>query len=436
MAALLALTCAAPTAAQAAEPDPHFFVRSRAVVDAYQLRRLDGGVMQSRAVLQRLDIAAIGDGVLAVVGGSFRFDEGLRSRPSSPEARERQLQPVLHRAFVRWSAGSFTTVHFGRHDVLDSPLGLARIDGLSTVAAFDHAQFTMRAGLRPDDGFLRFDDASYLPDSERDERVDFADHTALIEGTARVTDRLGEARIGVRHETSLDREYIDGTRLGLGFRAGPTDASYASGRLRMHAQTGTLERYDGSAKLLAGRATLRLSARGSVAIFPLDSVFSVFPQTRYDEQLFRATLGETTRVGAAAVARSSGPADGPRAERLRTGGGELTLSHRHPSGSLWRASLRYAGGQRGSEFRARGSVALSPQRGPGWDAGYVVSHQERDVTGLERQRTAAFARVRAGWQIDEWARLTLSTDTGWSERNGASVRVFASADVSLQGHRR
>ena len=434
-AALLIVTSFPPRDAGAAEPDPRFFVRSRTVVDAYQLRRLDGGVAQTRAVAQRLDIAATADGVLAVFGGSFLFDEGLRSRPASAEARERQLQPVLHRASIRWTAGPNTTIEAGRHDIISSPVGLARIDGVSGRARFDVAEFGLHVGLRPDDGILRIDDAAYLPDTDRADRKAFGDHTALMEGSLRVADRIGEARLAVRREAAIDGEFEDGTRLGIGLRAGTMENTYAATRLRMHAESGSLERYDATAITRRSALSVQLTARGAEAVFPLDSIFSVFPQTRYDEQALRLSFGDDVVVETSALARSSGVTGAPKSERLRTAGGALSVSDRHPSGTFWRASARFAQGARGSELRARGTVATTPARGPGWTATYVLSRRIQRVTGLERHRLAAFARVGATWRIDDWAELSIATDTGWSQRDRASVRVFGTADISLQGGR-
>ena len=414
----------------AAEPGARFFVRSRTVVDAYQLRRLDGHVTQTRAVGHRVDLAATGDGVLAVFGGSFGFDEGRPSRPGAPESRELQLQPTLHRASVRWFVGSHATVEAGRHDLVGSTLGLARLDGFSARASFDAARFQLHVGVRPDDAIIRFDDASYLPDTEREARDRFGDHTGLVEASAEVYDRVGAARIGVRHEVSIDGDYRDGTRIGLGLRAGPSDRTHASAGLRMRGQLGDLERYDLVGTARHRRATVALIARRSAAVFPVDSIYSVFPISHYEEQLIRLSVGEDLRVNVAAVARASG-AEQP--DRLRSGGGSLGLSHRHPLGTEWDVHATIVGGERGSEVRTVAAIAARPQRGPRWRASHVLSLRSVRHTGLERTRLATFARLGTHWRIDDWSDMSISTDTGWDDRNRASFRVFATADIALPG---
>ena len=79
------------------------------------------------------------------------------------------------------------------------------------------------------------------------------------------------------------------------------------------------------------------------------------------------------------------------------------------------------------------SIAAEPSRGPRWRASHVFSGRTVRHTGLERIRVGTFARLDAHWRIDDWSDLAITTDTGWDDRNRASFRLFATADISLPG---
>lgn len=427
------LVPAAGEAYESAEPDPHFYVRSQTFVDAYQLRRLDGGVTATRRAVQRVDLVGAGEGVIAVFGASYGFDEGLRSTPRQDEVLERQLQPVLHRASVRWNQGRALQLTFGRHDLVRSGLGLARIDGISANLNAGAFHFHVAAGIRPDDALVRFDDASYQPNTSRDVRNEFGDHTSLVQAHVRYSVREGALSLGVRRERSIDGDYREGTRFSLGARAGESNAASLAGRLQVLAETGALERYDLSGRWANDRIALQAVARGNAAIFPVESIFSVFPISSYDQQALRLTHSRNLEASTELFTRSSGAVGGARADRLRTGGAALSLSDRHPSGSFWRATARYGHGARRTEFRAVGLWTLAPRRGPRWQTTCSFSRRTSEFTGLETERIATFARLGAHWPVDDWATLSISADSGWDTRNRASVRVFASADVSLPG---
>jgi hypothetical protein len=370
---------------------------------------------------------------MAYFGASYGFDEGLPSTPREDEVLERQLQPVLHRASVRWSVADALELNVGRHDLVRSTFGLARLDGLSAVMRQGAFEVMLSGGLRPDDALVRFDDASYQPDTNPEVRRNFGDHTSVLEAGVRYTEPEGALSLGVRRERTVDGDYQEGTRLSLGARAGETSRAHVSGRLHVLAATGNLERYDVTGVWRRERLSLQATARAAAAVFPVESVFSVFPQSHYNRQSLRMTYVRNLEVSTEVFARSSGVEGGPSADRLRTAGGSLSVSDRHPSGSFWRATARYGHGARGTELRAIGLWTIAPRRGPRWQTTYSFSRRTLEFTGLEDQRFAAFARLGAHWDVDDWATLTLSTDSGWDTRNRSSVRVFASADVSLPG---
>ncbi len=430
-----------------AEPATRVFMRDRLVLDAYDYRRIDGRVFRRRSAQQQLDLYVLGDRVRSQFSGSFAFDEGLPSEPGRAVVAERQLEPELHSAWVRWDVAPALYVTVGRHD-LTSGIGFARIDGASAKLEVERWSLRVASGLRPDDGIVRIDGAAYAPDSEPEARKDFGDHTLLTEAEVALDDATGGLSFGVRHQTALDGEFHDGFSVALAGRAGRADAMNLTGRLRVHPDTGTVERADAVGVLPVGDAwRLTASFRHATPRFPVDSLFSVFPISTYGETSLSARFApHTTSLSVQAYHRTT-RAIGTTGETDHNVGGRIDVRTqdrtRHLHGDL---GIGAGGGDAGDVLRLSAGVRYVPDRGPQWQLSQVVGTQKRrsdrqgassaqaDTSWFDR-RTGVFTSAAMRANAGAWAQLTVDMTFGWDTRNRGSLRTMALADIALPGRR-
>lgn len=437
-----------------ARPAPSLFVRNQIWLDAYDYRRIDGSLVNRRRVEQRLDVFTRHLGIESQLGLSFAFDEGLASRPSHALLRQRQLEPTLHAAWVRWDLGAVGDATAGRHDLI-GPLGFVRLDGLTIALRLDRWTVSASAGLRPDDALLRVDSDAYLPDTDREVRNTFEDHTVLTQAHVAFDDTDGGLGIGVRNETTVDGTYRDGVTVGLNGRVGALTGPHAVGHVRAHPATQHVERADVRATAPV-RDNLRLSlqVRRAAPRFPADNLFSVFPITRYGEESLGGAIDHgRSRWTASVFHRRSGSADGD--DGVHTGGGRLGWRGWDPTRTWtgeWSGSA--AAGPRGDTFRAAAGVRHTTRRGPDWQLRQVIGTQRvvpARLRGSDRdpsvfadalydrswfaRRTGAFTTATMHATAGGWADLRVDATFGWDTRSLGSLRVMAMADINLPGAR-
>jgi hypothetical protein len=433
---ILTLTASAPASALPPDPrpEPRFHVRDRLIIDAWAMTSAAGGHLERRSVRNALDLAWTNGPVIGVFSASTAFDASLPGRPSHALVRERQLQPELMRAWVRWTTPTGATLQAGRHDLL-SAAGFARIDGATARLSAGRLTVAASAGIRPDDRVGRIDGWAYLPDTERDERADFADRSAIIEGSIGATDDVVAVNATVRHERALDGGTVDGTTLGVGSRFGDVDGVRLDSRARVHAPTLTPERIDLTLRVpVTDTVSLLLSERRAEPRFPAGNLFSVFPTTIYGEERAGAALAlGRSHVRVSALHRMVRPANAPVHSAARTGGFELVAGHRSPAGRVRSGgAVSITRGARADAARVSARVSAAPRRGPEWHVAQSVATEAIAHSGLGRRTGSYLSAGVSGWTGDR-AALAVVVTAGWDNRSGLSSRVLATADIGLPG---
>lgn len=413
--AFAATTGAAYRSAAAAPPaEPAWTARSTVLMDAHAFRTASGDVVRRQRFVQHLAVAAHAtDTPLdALVIGGFAFDTGLPGRPEDPLLAEHQLEPSLQVARIAWRPLASLQAQLGRH-LLVSPLGLARVDGLSaTLHPPQGPTATLAAGVRPEAARWTVDDWGYAPDGDPDLREAFAASALLLEARGGWNDPWFGVEAGARVEPTVDgsRRYADGVSIGA--RVGREDRVHGRGTLRYTPLLDAVDRAEAELQWPLGEgAGVHASALLARPIFPLDSVFAVFP------------VSARTELGLGGWARSSGGLT-VEAVALTTGWSEHERDHPRPFG---------AGAEAGGEVGARIDRGRTSAGGR---FRMVGSGEHHRATGLGRVAWRTGRRgpdVHAFASVLQWRDATRAVEptgiAGWLT-GGATFHLVGQSRVS------
>lgn len=371
------------------------------------------------------------------VGGVF--DPALASSPEDPLLDERQLEPTLHAAWVRWQPTGWADFQIGRQ-LLSSPIGLARLDGarvrltpdLPTRLAVDLA-----LGGRPSADGWRLNDWSLEPMGDHTRRA--TPGKAAWLGEARLAWDPGHAALeaGVRGDRALDGPWYD-RALYAGGRAGRAEGARLSGALLyhdLHQSLALAELHASSPTDRAVETDARL--RWQRIVLPLDSPFAIYPLGASLE----ASAGAAFRNGpslrqrtthASLVARrdifEGGPA--PLALDAPTQGG-LRVHHRESYQRLTHAQqLQLTLGPRERVVRGQHQLAW---RGTGWRATlqtgvfWLAARSERST--LNQDALALSWSQSCRLPLGPWGTLLLQANTGVDNRPQVTFGTLALLDL-------
>jgi hypothetical protein len=453
--ALLGTTLSLGASTAHAQPTPErlSWVRSHGVVQMHAFRRRDGTVASRQSSATRVEVVTFAPRtphslhrVSAHVGGTWTFDMGLPPLPGSPLVAELQLEPTLDRAFVRWEIGPWIQIDTGRND-LYSAIGPARFDGVSLrVRPRRSLHIAAHVGQRNQHEQWLIDGFALAPDGDLAWRTNQPHRPWFAELSVHHETERWAVGAGARTERAWSDDVVLQNTLQAGGRLGAWDRWHALTDIRWQAIERLIDRAGLS---VAGPITERLDVRGEMrlerAVFPLDSIFSVFEApARADVGLGiarrppspRARLWSAT-LGARWWADSEITLPSLTAEQARVFvRGQLHEQRHHWS---WRSAVDAEARDRGWDARISAAVqrSLPSMRRQGGRPFAQIAGT--GAAGRDDRRTpdpalgalAIFSGV--GLPATDWATVHVHGGWTWDLRNGHGGRALAVFDLRLPG---
>ncbi|TVQ95631.1 MAG: hypothetical protein EA398_17175 [Deltaproteobacteria bacterium] len=430
----------------AAESGPRWSARSTVHVDLHAFRTADGERAERRRFTQDITLHATrpeGPPLRGTVRSAFTFDAGLPGDVQDPLLGERQLEPTLHEAHVQWRPFSPVGVTAGRH-LLASPLGLARIDGASLLLhPGEGVLLALAAGLRPDLARWQLDDWSHHPDGDPEGRRALGGAGALLEARAGWVEERFALDVGGRIEPAADgrTRYADG--LHLGARFGSERRAHARASVRYTPLLDLVDRAEVRGQIPLG-ADAGVHAGGLLArpVFPLDSIFSVFPLSARSELALggharpfdRVRLDGSVLATAQAEEETATPIVLRDATDLGVHAGVHVRSTRRAG--TWGVQGRLTG--RSDRHRATALARSTWRVGPrGPDLHATISllqwHEPRRARERDRVGGAGWGGTGATFHLGGGSSVLTRMDAGLDHRGDLGLRAIALLDLRLPG---
>jgi hypothetical protein len=260
-----------------APENPVAVFQSTTLARASQWRRGTLDVASTRTLQQRLrlDTASPNGRVAIAVELRHRFDQGLPADPTDPLLAERQLDPSLESAQLRWRPIAPLQLTAGR--LRSRALHGERVDGAELIVSPHRSvSATIGVGMRPTRETSTLDGDSLDRGNARE--LENAAPSALVSG-ARVTYERpgGGVSLGFIDERQPARQVVLRRRITVAARAGMSEVTH--GRLEAVIDGVALRPEDLRATVLLAlpeRRYLTLQAKHHHPTFALDSIFSVF----------------------------------------------------------------------------------------------------------------------------------------------------------------